>query len=110
MSLTEAYVIKQATERPVLIKDIKALNIMSVCVNDVTEIKSEEEYARRVQKMFYKVWSGLTKYVRSVLLVQRKAVQITDLGIFETRLKELNGFSVPSADGYSDRLSYHRLA
>lgn len=33
--------------------------------------------------MFYRVWSGLTKYLRSVVLTARKPFEINDFAIFQ---------------------------
>ena len=96
MSLTEAYVIKAAVEKPVTNLDYKALNISGILKGEEsTSSLSDEMQQKLILRMFYRVWSGLTKYIRTIIVHQRKAVAFNEIGILQPMLPPLNGLLSP---------------
>jgi hypothetical protein len=93
MSLSEVLVFHQALQNPQILTqdqisrgelDLSSIPETSTDQQATGVIGGSEITAvqKRAHKMFYKVWSGLTKHLRSVLFQQRRPIEVPNFAIF----------------------------
>lgn len=87
MSLSEVAIFKQCITEPVTLDpSLGELNLANVSDPvDSTGISDKELQQRKAQKMFYMVWSGVTKYIRQSVINNLKPIEIPNLGIFSAQ-------------------------
>jgi len=94
MSLSEVLVFHQALKRPRYLTPqqiAEELNLNSIQDgHGGTETVGSEEISsleKRAHKMFYKVWNGTVKHIKSVLSQQRKPIEVPGFAIFAPVIK-----------------------
>jgi hypothetical protein len=101
MSLSEVLVFHQALQHPQTL----SLDQLSkeLDLSSIPETHADQHSAgivggteitplqKRAHKMFYKVWNGLSKHLRSVLYQQRRPIELPNFAIFvPTTISHLN--------------------
>jgi len=67
-TLTEIALFKACVETPQYIKSFGDLNLDKVTSPmNADEISEEEMYKKKLNKLFHMAWSGITKYMRTVV-------------------------------------------
>ena len=80
---------------------LQDLNLDSVPLPQNTEnLHSDEFLQRRALKLYHMIWSGITKYIRSVCLANKYSIEIHGFGIFKPEVinkQEIEGSEVKSS-------------
>jgi len=109
--LSEFALFKECVNNPtVLDKQLSQLNLAFIkdpaCTEAGTPMKQEaneslEVRQRKALRLFYMVWSGLTKCIRNMVQQQRKALEVSGLGIFGP-ISEVNQGRDPLDKGFAN--------
>ena len=85
MSMTEANIMRNILIAP-LTFNIKELNLFSLPEPENSHLYTYTEILnKKALRMFFMIWSGLTKFIRSLIYDRLKSVEILDFAIFHPR-------------------------
>lgn len=89
--ITETGLFKACVEKPKTSLKVSDLYLERVRDPQDTADKSEDQIAaQKAMKLFHMVWSGVTKYMRTICLIKGKSVELADIGVF-VPMKVVNG-------------------
>ena len=120
-SLSEFAIFKQCVENPTkLDKQLSQLNLQFIkdpAAPADQELKSPaqaeepdlESKQRKAIRLFYMVWSGVTKCLRNIVQSQKKAIEIKDFAIFGPIFDKGQGNRDPNDKGPKQRNQADRL-
>ena len=110
-SLSEFTLFKQCVEKPCFLdKSLSQLNLQFIKdpaadqnkpTDTNTQADSLEVTQRKALRLFYMVWSGITKCMRNMVQSQKRAVEIADFAIFGP-ISEPNQGRDPLEKGYQN--------
>ena len=83
MNLTEAALFEYCVDKPKSGLVISNLNLTSLHGNypSQTMDKSQATNSKLAKQMFHMVWSGVTKFLKTTVIVRCKSAELTDIGI-----------------------------
>jgi hypothetical protein len=84
MSLSEVLVFYQALHSPRVLtaQQLADLNLTSIPEGAQETLEGITPHQKRAHKMFYKVWNALGKHMHTVLMQQRRPIEVPGFAIF----------------------------
>lgn len=68
-----------------------------------------ESKQRKAVRLFYMVWSGVTKCLRNIVQSQKKSIEIKDFAIFGPIFDKASGVRDPNDKGIKSKSAAERL-
>ena len=117
-TISEFALIKECIENPLTLdKAFSQLNLQFI--RDPNEKESGDRYAqegstsesnqRKAMRLFYLVWSGVTKCLVNIVQKQQKAIEIPGFAIFGPILEKNQGTRDPMDKGVKNKLAAIKL-
>ena len=86
-TITEIALFKACVEKPRASADLADLGLDKVpAPQNGEQLPREELLQRKALKLYHMAWSGLTKYIRTVCIVNRQPIEFPGIGIFKPEI------------------------
>ena len=81
--ITETALFEACIQKPRSNLKIASLNLDKVKdPKNVAAMSKETIKLQKATRLFHMVWSGITKYIKTMVVARSRAVELTDIGIF----------------------------
>ena len=82
-TVTELRILKACVESPIVISNLKDLNLMAIPDPlNADSLNDDEYYQKKALRLFNMAWSGITKSLSSICALKKRPVEFPHFGIF----------------------------